>query len=245
MMESKHLFIGIDDTDNPESKGTGYFSRCLGHQLEKEGLGKILGISRHQLYRSISIPFTSRNNATCIELKSCSTTDALLDFIRKFIAENATPGSETGFCIASAEHFPKKAMDFGLKAQKKVVTSDQALCLASENNFHIEGITPGAHGIIGALAAIGLRATGNDGTLIWVKGYEINDMKGIFHAGEIYSQTRVDCIKTIDGFKIPVNATIEYSENIHPVIKENFVTLYVVEHPQKDQCDWKVVTGCN
>lgn len=245
MMERNHLFIGIDDTDSPVSKGTGYFSRCLGHQLEEAGLGKILGISRHQLYRSISIPFTSRNNSTCIELLSCSTMEVLLDFVRKFIKENATEGSETGFCVATATHFPKKVMDFGLKTQKKIVTSEQALCLASEFNFHIEGVTPGAHGIIGAMAAVGLRATGNDGTMIWVKGHEISDMKGIFHAGEIYSQTRVDCITTLDGFKIPVNATIEYFENILPVIKENYVTLFVEEHHDKGQCDWKVVTGIN
>lgn len=241
MTKRTNLFIGIDDTDSRESKGTGYFSRILGHEIEKIGLGTIAGISRHQLLLDRSLDYTSHNYSSCIEVVPLAGTETIIAFLRDFIKKNATKGSQTGFCVASAEEIGRKVTDFGLNAKKKTVTTDMAFSIASENNIHIEGVTKRSRGVIGALAAIGLRATGDDGVMIWVKGREINEMKGIFHAGEIYCNTRVDCIKTAEGYKIPVNATIEWQNDARPVIMENFVTLLVEEHPEKEKCEWRVV----
>jgi hypothetical protein len=45
------LLIGIDDTDNADSRGAGF----LAHQLEASVLGKVNGITRHQLFNSWGI----------------------------------------------------------------------------------------------------------------------------------------------------------------------------------------------
>ena len=240
MMKSNNLFIGIDDTDSATSKGTGHFSRCLGHQIEKAGLGQIAGISRHQLLKDKSLDYTTSNNSTCVELVTNAETSVIIEFMRDFIRKNSAKDSEPGFCITSSQCINQKVIDFGIKVKKKIVTSDQAFLLASEYDIHIEGINKDSRGIIGALAAIGLRATGDDGTMIWVKGHEINDMTGVFHAGEIYCNTRVDCIKTSEGFRIPVNATIECIGITKPQLMENYVTIIVEEHPEKEICDWRV-----
>lgn len=243
MMKRRHLFIGIDETDNGGKKGTDVFSICLGHQLEKEGLGHIAGISRHQLFTGKALTYSNGNGAACIELITCNETSEILSSVRQFIKANAHRGSETGFCLSENQEVPRMVIDWGLKARKKTVDLSEACFVAAECNLHLEGITKNARGMIGALAAVGLRATGDDGSMIWVKGHEINQLKGIFHAGEIYCSTRVDCIQTCDGFRIPVNATIEWQPQSRPVIRENHVTLLVEEHPEKEKCDWRVV-GC-
>ncbi|WP_041355139.1 hypothetical protein [Nitrosococcus halophilus] len=62
---STRYFIGIDDTDNRESRGTGYRARTLGAQLEEKGLAILEGVTRHQLLVSPAIPYTSHNSAAC------------------------------------------------------------------------------------------------------------------------------------------------------------------------------------
>ena len=86
------------------------------------------------------------------------------------------------------------------------------------------------HGIIGAIAAIGLRASGNDGRAIWVNGHEINGLAGTYMVGEVYCRTHVDAIRTIDGYKIPTNASIDFeNKRIQPVLKDNTITFLVEE----------------
>ncbi len=54
-MRQKWL-IGIDDTDNLESRGTGHRVRWLGDLLAREDLADIKGITRHQLLVDPRIP---------------------------------------------------------------------------------------------------------------------------------------------------------------------------------------------
>lgn len=244
-MERNRIFIGIDDTDNAESKGTGFFSRELGHSIEKKGLGKVLGISRHQLLKSSDIIYTTRNSASCIELMICIDIKEIVSFIKDFIKKNATPESHTGFCIIDSQRVTKNLILFGKKAQKSKISISDATSIAKEDCIYVGGKSETANGIIGALAAIGLRASGNDGIMIWAKGKEIMPMKGVFNAGEVYSSTHIDILKSVDGFKIPVNARIEICETDNPTIKENSVTLFVEEHPEKEVCDWRVVSSFN
>lgn len=51
--------IGIDDTDNLESRGTGFRARQLLQRLAEAGFARPLGITRHQLYVHSDIPYTS------------------------------------------------------------------------------------------------------------------------------------------------------------------------------------------
>ncbi len=62
------LLIGIDDTDNKESRGTGYNSRQLASAIEANGLGRVHGITRHQLFIHPDIPYTSQNSSACLDV---------------------------------------------------------------------------------------------------------------------------------------------------------------------------------
>ena len=52
------ILLGIDDTDNLESRGTGYRARQLARSIEAENLGVLKGITRHQLFFDRRIPYT-------------------------------------------------------------------------------------------------------------------------------------------------------------------------------------------
>ncbi|PLX22090.1 MAG: ABC transporter substrate-binding protein, partial [Marinilabiliales bacterium] len=52
-------FVGLDDTDNKDSRGTGFKSRQLGKLIVEKNLGEVESISRHQLFVHEKIAFTS------------------------------------------------------------------------------------------------------------------------------------------------------------------------------------------
>jgi hypothetical protein len=60
------IFIGIDDTDNLETRGTGYQARTLGQSLSEAGLFEMRTVTRHQLLVDRRIPFTSHNSSACL-----------------------------------------------------------------------------------------------------------------------------------------------------------------------------------
>lgn len=66
------LLIGIDDTDNLESRGTGYRVRQLANWLSEKNLVVPLGITRHQLLVDPRIPYTSHNSSACLVVESAS-----------------------------------------------------------------------------------------------------------------------------------------------------------------------------
>lgn len=228
-MPKNVVFIGIDDTDSKTSKGTGFISRELGKQIELNNLGKVLNITRHQLFLSEDIKYTNRNNSACIEVSACNY-DELIDFCKEFVFVKSEKTAQPAIIFAKFEKITKEILDFAERAKDSIVTAKEALSLIKSNDYFVEFIGKNNSGIIGALAAIGLRATGNDGRVIWAKGHEIFGLKGTFMAGEVYCETYVDTIKTIDGYKIPTDATIIFDNKlIKPVFEDNNVTLFVEE----------------
>ena len=56
------ILIGLDDTDNAVSRGTGYLARTLLGELARRGCRPI-GVTRHQLLLDARIPYTSHNSS--------------------------------------------------------------------------------------------------------------------------------------------------------------------------------------
>ena len=61
------ILICIDDTDNLESPGTGHLAEILRSDIERLYVGKTSRITRHQLFVSPEIPYTSHNSAMCFK----------------------------------------------------------------------------------------------------------------------------------------------------------------------------------
>ncbi|KPK74876.1 MAG: hypothetical protein AMJ79_12975, partial [Phycisphaerae bacterium SM23_30] len=55
------ILIGIDDTDNAASRGTGFLARQLFRQCQNRQL-RPLGVTRHQFLIDPRIPYTSHNS---------------------------------------------------------------------------------------------------------------------------------------------------------------------------------------
>ena len=60
------IYIGIDDTDNLNSRGTGRLARNIAAALSSDFT--VLGVVRHQLLQDPRVPFTSHNSSATILL---------------------------------------------------------------------------------------------------------------------------------------------------------------------------------
>ena len=164
----QEILIGIDDTDNPTSIGTGRLARNLCAELIAGGM-KSLGVTRHQFLLDEAIPYTSHNSGACIAVEGEKTSD-MIDYIFEFIANISAAGSDPGVCIALLNDFPKNICDFGKAAQTQVLNIEQSFNVTKGTNIKLHGLGGNCQGVIGALASVALRASGNDGRFIDLPG---------------------------------------------------------------------------
>ncbi len=237
------LFIGIDDTDNADSLGTGFLSRKLAHELEEHNLARVNGITRHQLYVHPDIPYTSQNSSACIAVTT-SIAGKLREHCADFLKKENAAGSDAGLCIAAVEHVHEEIMEWGKKAKNTVLQMDRAFQLAEEHAVYLEGFSGTRCGVIGALAAVGLRAGGNDGRFIWRKGRkELRELSpGISRIDDLRNMLELDAIKTMDGFIPNEWDTIFINDWVRPLLINHQAILIAEKENQDQDYEWKLTS---
>jgi hypothetical protein len=219
------VYIGIDDTDNLETRGTGFHARSLGSSLEKTGLLDLHSVTRHQLLVDKRIPFTSHNSSACLVGFSNKPIEAIIAFCRDFLLEVSAFDADSGLCVAAEPDIPEEVCDFGNLAKREVLTLDDAVQLAGRFNIYLAGFLNTKMGMIGSLAAIGLRKRGNDGRLLWMRN--LRETIGIFPAGLYMKQTGVERIVDLDGGKVEEHVGVNITEWCRPVMSAGLITLFV------------------
>jgi len=202
-MAGNHLsYIGLDDTDAPDTRGTGFRARQLLELLQDARLARGIAVTRHQLLFDDRVPYTSHNSSACVVVERSERVedDALMDCCRSFLLEVAAPGSDVGLCLANYDQ-ACQATGFGLKAKTQLVEQDEARSTARKLGIRLEGLTGDHQGIIGSLSAVGLHVHGDDGRYIWPR-----DVVGNFGephpATDVRKQLGVDRISLLDGEEI-------------------------------------------
>ncbi len=237
------ILLGIDDTDIIGSRGTGFLSRQLASELEENKLGNIVSITRHQLLVHPDIPYTSQNSSACLMINS-NNTEAIRDYAASYLIKNCPEGSDAGLCMLPNESIRNEIVDFGFDAKRRVLEIKDAYELAEKNSIYLEGFLGNKQGVIGALAAVGLRISGNDGRYIWLKGVkELRELKAdIFLASELKELLSLDSIATSDDIQATDNERIQGSDWIRPVLKDNKTILLVEKTNNSDDYEWKVAS---
>jgi tRNA(Ile2) C34 agmatinyltransferase TiaS len=173
----KRLLISIDDTDTVGGEGTGRLARRIVRELGLE----VEGITRHQLFIHHSIKYTKRNSCNVIIANADSD---VLDLVREIIERRFQDGSDPGLAIA--DMIPKSIQEFGRDAQRKVISKSEAMVVAREANIHLEELGGTGDGVIGALAGLGLCASGEDGRYIMLPNMrELRGPATVERLGEI------------------------------------------------------------
>lgn len=162
------ILIGIDDTDNDTSPGTGRLARRLSSELQERGM-RPLGVTRHQFLVDPAIPYTSHNSGACIAVVSAHGLEPTT-FAFDFVARHSAKGSDPGVCIAWASGVSPSVVRFAHDATENVLEMEDAYRVAKSASIELRGLGGSCQGVIGALACVGLRAEGSEGRFIDLPG---------------------------------------------------------------------------
>jgi tRNA(Ile2) C34 agmatinyltransferase TiaS len=188
------IFIGMDDTDTLQSRGTGRLARQIADHLR--GKYAVLSVSRHQLLVDPRIPYTKNNSSAAIHLEGGSQTDLndLFVQVRRLMLADFQEGSDPGLCVAANVPTPVKV--FGQRAKREVLRQEEALRLAKEHQILLTGLGGTQAGLIGALAAVGLASTGEDGRYIQIG--RIRELSGLVMV-ETALAAGIASVETLNG----------------------------------------------
>ncbi|MDX9786106.1 MAG: hypothetical protein RBT11_05005 [Desulfobacterales bacterium] len=236
------LLVAIDDTDNLESVGTGVLASMLSESLFLNGWGNGGHVTRHQMLVHPDIPYTSHNSAMCFpaEIKG-GCMEAFVTFAIAFLQKESAPGSDPGLCVVNIDRLlsPDELMAFGHDAKNKVLMKADAYEIANRLRVHLSEHGGTGQGVIGALAAVGLRLTGNDGRF---KGhFKIESADGIVTPAEIKRQTHVEVVQSIEGRLLKENEKIRLGKKVKAVLLSGKSTLLVnnIESEENGSVQWE------
>ena len=167
------IYVGIDDTDIVGSPGTNQLARKIVRRLGHVARRAI--VCRHQLFFDPRVPFTSGNGSASIQLphgddiSSGELIACVLDEMRDFFVEGSDPG------LAVARTASADMIAFAARATTEVVDQSDARTVAARSECYLEGLGGTNQGIIGALAAVALAASGDHGRVVHVNRWPWRD----------------------------------------------------------------------
>jgi tRNA(Ile2) C34 agmatinyltransferase TiaS len=227
------LYIGIDDTDNLESRGTGRLARAIAEELSREYT--LLGVTRHQLLVDPRVPYTSHNSSAAICLQNGDGRDLpprcflpqrcslpqLFERVQALMMADFIPGSDPGLCLADVDT-AQAFSGFGRRAKIEIVTQAEARTLAEAQGALLAGLGGSQDGVIGALAAVGLAASGEDGRYLLVgRSRELNGLQDI----PTVLASGISAVVTADD--APVSQGRVLTDKLRPARRSGKPVLYV------------------
>lgn len=239
MVNKMKVLICIDDTDNLESKGTGAIADELRELICENKYGTSGFITRHQLLIHEDIPYTSHNSSMCFDAKiSDSYYNEMICKMSDYVGAESATGSDPGIAIIRCENdygfnqeIKEMLYQFGLSAKRSVLHKEQAYELAKQTGVYLKEMGGTGQGVIGAIAGIGLRLSGNDGEL---KGGVSSLNKGnIYNVSDILENTIIEEIcyeNTEEELKpLPHNEKVRVIWKAKPILADNKILLLVTK----------------
>jgi tRNA(Ile2) C34 agmatinyltransferase TiaS len=216
------IYIGMDDTDTLQSRGTGRLARHIANELAKTF--KVYGVTRHQLFVHPDIPFTSHNSCAVIHLEASEeAVDQSFLLAKNMMLQDFIIGSDPGIAIAKGRQINSAAVAFGIDAKSNIVTQERAREVAKNSSIRFEGLGGTNGGIIGAIAGIGLASLKNDGRFL-LKDRN-RELSGTCAVSEIVA-AGIDEVSTLQGDPV-VEGKVEIPKNATPSLIQGRAVLFV------------------
>jgi hypothetical protein len=233
------ILVGIDDTDTLDDPGTNHLARDLAGELADAFC--VRRITRHQLLQDPRIPCTKKNGCAALAIESLVDADpaTLAPRIEDRLRAWCPLGSDPGLAIAHT--VPDELVVFGRDCQARVVTQADARGLAARHGIHLVGLGGTEAGVIGALAAVGLAHTGDDGRVVYVGGGgeargDRLDVSGVVDVAAVLGRGVDEVLDVSDGVMVR-SGRVELGKRLRPNLRGGRVVLFV-SPSQRADCEW-------
>ena len=214
------LYVGLDDTDMPGTRGTGHLARDVAAWLANDY--SIVGVTRHQLLHERPIPFTANNSSNVIILDAPEADRfSIFERVAQFVPPQCPEGSDPGLCVATPEQV--RGLTFGQRCQTEIVQTALSVETAASRNVLLRSLAGSPCGMIGALAGVCLAASGNDGRFVHFG--RVRELKGRVPLGEVLD-SGVERVMMEDGTEVH-DGDIETCDKLRPALRDGRAMLYV------------------
>jgi hypothetical protein len=195
-------------------------------------------IVRHQLLEDPRVPFTSKNGSASMHFvpEGEPATAWLIEELRAGMREWFVPGSDPGLCVAPA--VPEEIREFGLRCQRELVGQQDARALAARHGLHLEGLGGTEGGVIGALAAVGLAAGGNDGRVVQIAAWP-DDLSGPQSIASL--QARGVEVRPMVPREAVACGLVDVGKHLRPNVREGRIVLLVGRNPDPSGAPWQAM----
>jgi len=233
------IWVGIDDTDVLDSKGTNQLARAIVGAVYDDW--QCVRIVRHQLLDDPRVPYTSKNGSASIALKPRGLGDlgSLADSCKTVLRDWFVDGSDPGLCVTT--EVPQPVIEFGLRCQREVVSQSASRELAAHHAIYLEGLGGTNDGVIGALAAVGLAVTGDDGRIVQL-GEWADDLTGV-QPLEILHRRGVD-VRDVETSARIDGGCVDLGKRLRPNLRGGRSVLFVRRTSQAElpaECSYEAV----
>jgi len=217
------IYVGIDDTDMPGTPGTNQLARTLAARWV--GRFQCELIVRHQLLHDPRVPFTSKNSAAALLLNANGhdTIDPLIADLRVAIEDWFVEGSDPGLCVTRT--VPREVRQYAKRCQREVVKQKEARDLAARFGLHLEGLGGTEDGVIGALAAVGLVADGDDGRVVKIGDWP-DDLDGVRDI-QTLSARGVEVRSIEETGHVVTSGRVDVGKHLRPNYRGHRIVLFV------------------
>jgi len=234
------ILVGIDDTDIPNSRGTNQLARRIVSEISEQW--QCIRIVRHQLLFDPRVPYTSKNGSASIALELRSelsrsevdaaekkaATNSLLPTFRRLMMDDFIPGSDPGLCLLT-ETCPPEVINWGHRCQQEIVSTAEAYAIAEQTGLHLESLGGTEDGVIGALAAIGLATTENDGRIVQL-GEWPEELSGPQSVAQINQRGVI--VREVQSNSEITQGTIDVGKKLRPNLRDGSAVLFVERETQ-------------
>jgi hypothetical protein len=238
---TQKVFIGVDDTDILGGPfGTGRVARDMAARLEQAGKGRTIGVIRYQLLVDPRISYTSHNSAKCIEFEAEAPLAEIHTHCIDFLKNIFLAGSDPGVCTCAEVQVTQELIAYGERAQKEVLDKASAVRLAQKTGILLTEVGGTGEGIIGAVAAAGLRGSGSGGRYVQLRG--IRNISGLAVVKSILSETAITAVVGEDGRPVDGEEIIDSQDWIKPNVAGGKPVLRVrLRFNQKGTRVWETI----
>lgn len=232
------MIVGLDDTDVLHSRGTNQLARLIVREIAAEW--RCVRIVRHQLLDDPRVPYTSKNGSASITLEwrgregafdqpvPAEVASELLDQVRGIMQADFIAGSDPGLCMLNGPCSPS-VINWGLKCKTDLVHRDDARRVAHAAGVHLESLGGTEDGVIGALAAVGLASTLDDGRIVKL-GEWPDDLFGVQQVSVLNS--RGVQVREIHSGSELSDVEIDVGKHLRPNMRRGVPTLFGEPRPE-------------
>ncbi len=226
------FYLCIDDTDTIDSIGTGTICEEIRNTLIGDNIARCHPITRHQLLIHEDIPYTSHNSSMCFEGELLEgTINDVIRIGKSVLNVRSAKGSDPGLCVAQVTETIKRdaLVEFGYKATQVVLTKRDAYSLAEKMGIHLSEHGGTGQGVVGAIAGVGLRISGNNGE---GKGILKKVSNRTYSVKELLDLDGIQKVMDTSGHVLEDRVTVHIQEPTKIQLHNHKFTLFAEQKPE-------------